>query len=40
MSYSYKPVLIRAILRHAGEKGRARLEDIADYFRAYYSYCS
>ena len=36
MSYSYKPVLIRAILRYADEKGRVRLEDIADYFRAYY----
>ena len=36
MSYSYKPVLIKAVLRHADEKGRVRLEDIADYFRAYY----
>lgn len=36
MSYSYKPVLIKAILRDADEKGRVRLEDIADYFRAYY----
>lgn len=36
MSYSYKPVLIKAILRYADEKGRVRLEDIADYFRAYY----
>ena len=35
MSYSYKPVLIKAILRYADEKGRVRLEDIADYFRAY-----
>lgn len=36
MSYSYKPVLLKAILRYADEKGRVRLEDIADYFRAYY----
>lgn len=36
MSYSYKPVLIKAILRYADEKGRVRLEDIADYFRTYY----
>ena len=36
MSYSYKPVLIKAILRHAGEKGRIQLADIVDYFRAYY----
>ena len=36
MSYSYKPVLIKAVLRYADEKGRVRLEDIADYFRTYY----
>ena len=36
MSYSYKPVLLKAILRYADEKGRVRLEDIADYFRTYY----
>ena len=36
MSYSYKPVLIQAILRHADEKGRVKLSDISDYFRAYY----
>ena len=36
MSYSYKPVLIKAILRYADEKGQVRLEDIADYFRVYY----
>ena len=32
----YKPVLLKAVLRYADEKGRVRLEDIADYFRAYY----
>lgn len=36
MSYSYKPVLIKAILCHADEKGRIQLADIVDYFRAYY----
>ena len=36
MSYSYKPVLLKAVLRYADEKGRVRLEDIADYFRTYY----
>lgn len=36
MSYSYKPVLIKAILHHADEKGRIRLEDIVAYFRSYY----
>lgn len=36
MSYSYKPVLIKAILHHADEKGRIQLADIVAYFRAYY----
>ena len=36
MSYSYKPVLIQAILRHADEKGRIQLADIVAYFRTYY----
>ena len=36
MSYSYKPVLIKAILRYADEKGRVKLSDIADYFRSHY----
>ena len=36
MSYSYKPVLIKAILRHADEKGSIQLADIVAYFRAYY----
>lgn len=36
MSYSYKPVLIKAILRHADEKGRIQLADIVACFRAYY----
>ncbi|MEE0710469.1 MAG: DEAD/DEAH box helicase [Gemmiger sp.] len=36
MSYSYKPVLIQAILRHADEKGSIQLADIVAYFRTYY----
>ena len=36
MSYSYKPVLIQAILCHVDEKGRIQLADIVAYFRAYY----
>ncbi len=36
MSYSYKPVLIKAILLHADDKGRIKLEDIVSYFKSYY----
>ncbi|MGN1133939.1 MAG: DEAD/DEAH box helicase [Oscillospiraceae bacterium] len=36
MSYSYKPVLIKAVLANADSKGRIRLDDIAAYFRDYY----
>lgn len=36
MSYSYKPVLIKAILLYADEKGRVKLDDIVSYFRAFY----
>ena len=36
MSYSYKPVLIKAILLYADEKGRVKLDDIVSYFRSYY----
>lgn len=36
MSYSYKPVLIKAVMLYADEKGRIRLEDIVSYFRSYY----
>lgn len=36
MSYSYKPVLIKAVVQYADEKGRVKLEDIVAYFRAYY----
>ena len=36
MSYSYKPVLIKAILLYADEKGRVKLDDIVSYFRTFY----
>ena len=36
MSYSYKPVLLKAIMLYADEKGRIKLDDIVAYFRSYY----
>lgn len=36
MSYSYKPVLMKAILAHADSKGRVKLDDITAYFRSFY----
>lgn len=36
MSYSYKPVLIKAVLTHADSKGRVKLDDIVAYFKDYY----
>jgi len=36
MSYSYKPVLTKAVLHCADGKGRVKLSDVVDYFRAYY----
>ncbi len=36
MSYSYKPVLIKAILLYADEKGQIKLDDIVSYFRSFY----
>jgi hypothetical protein len=36
MSYSYKPVLIKAVLLYADEKGRVKLSDIVAYFRDFY----
>ena len=36
MTYSYKPVLIKAILKYANNKGHVQLNDITDYFRFYY----
>lgn len=37
MSYSYKPVLIKAILKYADEKGKIKLDDIVGYFRNFYN---
>lgn len=37
MSYSYKPVLLKAIFEHIDEKGKVRVEDIVDYFIDYYT---
>ena len=36
MSYSYKPVLLKAILSLADSKGRVKLGDIVDNFRKFY----
>ena len=36
MSYSYKPVLIKAVLQYADSKGRVRLDDIVAYFKTFY----
>ena len=36
MSYSYKPVFILAYLDQMDESGKARLEDVADSFAAFY----
>ncbi len=37
MSYSYKPVLILALLHSGDENGRISIEQAATYFRGYYS---
>lgn len=36
MSYSYKPVLLKAIMLYADDKGRIKLSDIVSYFREFY----
>lgn len=36
MSYSYKPVLLKAMLECCDEKGRVLVEDIVDYFIDFY----
>ena len=36
MSYSYKPVLLKAIFANADNKGRVKLDDISAYFRSFY----
>ncbi|KJS18382.1 MAG: hypothetical protein VR69_00740 [Peptococcaceae bacterium BRH_c4b] len=37
MSFSYKPVLLKAMLEHVDENGKVRIEDIVDYFIEFYS---
>jgi len=37
MSYSYKPVLLKAMFENADEKGRVRVDDIVDYFIDFYN---
>lgn len=37
MSFSYKPVLLKAMLDHVDENGRVRVEDMVDYFIGFYS---
>lgn len=36
MSYSYKPVLLKAVLLFADDKGRVKLSEIVAYFREFY----
>lgn len=36
MSYSYKPVLIKALFETSDEKGAASLDDVVRYFKKYY----
>ena len=36
MSYSYKPVRMKAIMLYADEKGRIKLDDIVAYVKSYY----
>ena len=36
MSYSYKPVLLKAMIEYADDKGRVLVEDVVDYFIDYY----
>ncbi len=36
MSYSYKPVLLKAMFENVNENGKVRVEDIVDYFINFY----
>lgn len=36
MSYSYKPVLLKAMLKHADKSGRVKIDDIVVYFKSFY----
>ncbi|MFZ3102681.1 MAG: DEAD/DEAH box helicase family protein [Desulfitobacteriaceae bacterium] len=37
MAFSYKPVLLKAMLEHVDENGRVLVEDIVNYFMDFYS---
>lgn len=37
MSFSYKPVLVLAMLENADDSGRVRIKDLVDFFINYYS---
>ena len=37
MSFSYKPVLLLAMLENVDDRGRVRIKDIVDFFINYYS---
>lgn len=37
MSYSYKPVLLKAMLKYADDEGKVCVDDIVDYFIEFYS---
>ncbi|MBP5287884.1 MAG: DEAD/DEAH box helicase family protein [Elusimicrobiales bacterium] len=37
MSYSYKPVLLKALLEYAGDDGKVLISDVAAYFRKFYN---
>jgi len=37
MSFSYKPVLLKAMFEHVDESGRVLVEDIVNYFMDFYS---
>jgi len=37
MSYSYKPVLLKAMFEHVDDNGRVRVDDIVDYFIDFYN---
>lgn len=36
MNYSYKPILLKAILKYADHTGKVRLDDIVSYFRKFF----
>ena len=36
MSFSYKPVLLKAIFANVNDEGKVKVADIVDYFIAFY----